>query len=70
MSDMMATLRANRTMLILVGAALLAAYVWYFLDGTKATSILRFAWSFSIPLVLGALTGIIGERSGLSLIHI
>ena len=60
-----AFVRANRVMLLIVGTFLVAAYVWYALDATKATSILRFAWTFSIPLVLGALTGVVGERSGI-----
>lgn len=63
--SLVVSLRANRALLLIVGVVLVAAYVWYGVDGTKATSILRFAWSFSVPLVLGALTGVIGERSGI-----
>ncbi|MEY3408173.1 MAG: hypothetical protein RL038_1234 [Actinomycetota bacterium] len=43
---------------------LVAAYTFYFIDGVRSTTMLEFAWRFSIPLVLAALTGLIGERSG------
>lgn len=59
------SLKQNRTLALVVLAVVVAMYLWYAVDASKATSILRFAWSFSIPLVLGALTGIVGERSGI-----
>lgn len=43
---------------------LIAAYVFYFVDQTVATSMFANAWFFAVPLVLGALTGVVGERSG------
>lgn len=65
MNDLLDAVRKNRMMLLILAAVLVIGFAWYAVDGTKATSILRFAWSFSIPLVLGALTGIVGERSGI-----
>lgn len=49
----------------LLGAVTLAlAYVGNAVDPRDTTSILGFAWSYAVPLVLAALVGIIGERSG------
>jgi len=50
-----------------VGSALVllvGAYVFFFVNKTVATSMFQGAWFFAVPLVLGALTGVIGERSG------
>lgn len=55
----------KRTVLIAAVLCLVTIALWFIPDPNKVTSILRFAWTFSIPLVLGALTGIIGERSGI-----
>lgn len=60
----MGWLNRNR---VVVGSGLVllvAAYVFYFLNETVATSMFQGAWFFAVPLVLGALTGVIGERSG------
>ena len=40
------------------------AYVFYFLDAIKTTSVLVFGWGYAVPLVLAAMVGIIGERTG------
>ena len=50
-----------------IGAVIVAAaYAYYFLgDSAKAVSILEFSWRFAIPLVLAAMVGIVGERSGI-----
>jgi ABC-type uncharacterized transport system permease subunit len=40
------------------------AYALYFADEVKTESVLAFAWRFAIPLVLAAMVGVIGERSG------
>lgn len=45
-------------------AILVGAYIFYFTDANKAESMFSFAWSYAIPLVLAALVGVIGERSG------
>ncbi|WP_330476637.1 ABC transporter permease [Terrabacter sp. C0L_2] len=52
---------------ITVGAGLVilvAAYVFYAVNSNVATSMFSGAWFFAVPLVLGALTGVVGERSG------
>ena len=40
------------------------AYSLYFVDPVRTQSVLAFAWRFAIPLVLAAMVGVIGERSG------
>lgn len=63
-------IRNNRVAFIGAAVVLLACIVLTLVAGTdsdivrKTTSILRFAWTFAIPLVLAALVGVIGERSG------
>ncbi|GAA2502998.1 ABC transporter permease [Terrabacter carboxydivorans] len=52
---------------VTVGAGvviLVAAYVFYGINSNVATSMFSGAWFFAVPLVLGALTGVVGERSG------
>lgn len=52
---------------VTVGATvviLVAAYVFYGVNANVATSMFSGAWFFAVPLVLGALTGVVGERSG------
>ncbi|MFW5473340.1 ABC transporter permease [Knoellia sp. CPCC 206450] len=49
------------------GTALLvlaAAYVFYFINPNIAVSMFSNAWFLAVPLVLGAMVGVIGERSG------
>ncbi|WP_226344326.1 ABC transporter permease [Agilicoccus flavus] len=60
----MGFVRANRTGLAVALAVVVAAYVAYAVDGTLTSSLLGFAWSFAVPLVLAALVGVLGERSG------
>lgn len=43
---------------------LVLAYVYYFTDQTTSLSMYRYAWSYAVPLVLCALVGVVGERSG------
>ncbi|MFZ9694024.1 MAG: ABC transporter permease, partial [Candidatus Nanopelagicales bacterium] len=43
---------------------IIGMYWFYFVDAIRAESMLGFAWRYSIPLVLAAMVGIIGERSG------
>ena len=50
--------------LLAAGAALILAYVMYAIDPLRTASILGFAWSYAVPLVLAAMVGVIGERSG------
>ena len=40
------------------------AYGFYFWDSVRTTSILNFTLSYALPLILAAMVGIIGERSG------
>jgi simple sugar transport system permease protein len=57
-------LARNRVVLIVGLALLVAAYGFYFVDPRRSVSMIGFAWSYSIPLVLAAMVGVIGERSG------
>ena len=43
---------------------LVAAYVFYYAKNDIAPSMYASAWGYAIPLVLAALVGVIGERSG------
>lgn len=54
----------NRTMLFVTLAVLVAAYLFYYLKNDIAPSMYVSAWGYAIPLVLAALVGVIGERSG------
>lgn len=52
---------------VLVGSSLgllVAAYAFYALDASRTASILGFSWSYAVPLVLAAMVGVLGERSG------
>jgi simple sugar transport system permease protein len=62
---MIGWLNRNRTAVIIAAVVLVVGYGFWAMSPDKATSMLRFAWTLSIPLVLGALTGVIGERSGI-----
>jgi len=57
-------LKDNRKPLITLGLVTVIAYVFYFLDEIRTTSVMVFGWSYAVPLVLAAMVGIIGERSG------
>jgi len=54
----------NRTTLAIGLAVLVAAYVFYYAKHDIAPSMYGAAWGYAIPLVLAALVGVIGERSG------
>ncbi len=54
----------NRTTLIVTVVVLVAAYVFYYAKNGIAPSMYTSAWRYAIPLVLAALVGVIGERSG------
>ena len=54
----------NRTTLIVTVVVLVAAYVFYYAKNGIAPSMYASAWGYAIPLVLAALVGVIGERSG------
>lgn len=43
---------------------LVAAYAFYFANPNIAVSMFSNAWFLAVPLVLGAMVGVIGERSG------
>jgi simple sugar transport system permease protein len=57
-------LKRNRISVGSTAVILVAAYVFYAVNDTIATSMFKGAWFFAVPLVLGALTGVVGERSG------
>jgi len=57
-------LKDNRKPLITLGIVTVVAYVFYFLDEIRTTSVMVFGWGYAVPLVLAAMVGIIGERSG------
>ena len=54
----------NRKPIITLALVTVVAYVFYFLDEIKTTSVLVFGWGYAVPLVLAAMVGIIGERTG------
>ncbi|MEO7070946.1 MAG: ABC transporter permease, partial [Nostocoides sp.] len=54
----------NRSVTITTLVILVAAYAFYFINKTIAVSMIDFAWSFAVPLVLAACVGVMGERSG------
>jgi len=57
-------IKNNRKPVITLGLVTVIAYVLYFLDEIKTTSVLVFGWGYAVPLVLAAMVGIIGERTG------
>ncbi len=61
---MAAWVAKNRTTLTIGAAVLVAAYVFYYAKNDIAPSMFGAAWGYAIPLVLAALVGVIGERSG------
>jgi simple sugar transport system permease protein len=61
---MLEFIKDNRKPVITLGLVTVIAYVFYFLDEIKTTSVLVFGWGYAVPLVLAAMVGIIGERTG------
>ena len=61
---MLDLIKDNRKPVITLGLVTVIAYVFYFLDEIKTTSVLVFGWGYAVPLVLAAMVGIIGERTG------
>ena len=57
-------IKDNRKPVITLGLVTVIAYVFYYLDEIKTTSVLVFGWGYAVPLVLAAMVGIIGERTG------
>lgn len=55
---------ATLRLLVPIAVAIAATYVAYGIFGFKATAVLAFMVRYSTPLVLAALCGTIGERSG------
>ena len=54
----------NRTTLVLLAVVAVLAYAFYIVANDIAPSMFVAAWGYAIPLVLAALVGVIGERSG------
>ena len=61
---MTAWISRNRTTVVVGAVVLVAAYVFYYAASDIAPSMYASAWGYAIPLVLAALVGVIGERSG------
>jgi simple sugar transport system permease protein len=57
-------IRENKKPIITLLLVAIVAYTFYFLDEIKTTSVLVFGWGYAVPLVLAAMVGIIGERTG------
>ena len=57
-------IRDNKKPIITLLLVAVVAYTFYFLDEIKTTSVLVFGWGYAVPLVLAAMVGIIGERTG------
>ena len=57
-------IRENKKPIITLLLVAIIAYTFYFLDEIKTTSVLVFGWGYAVPLVLAAMVGIIGERTG------
>lgn len=57
-------IRENKKPIITLLLVAVVAYTFYFLDEIKTTSVLVFGWGYAVPLVLAAMVGIIGERTG------
>lgn len=55
---------ARRRRLTWAAVVLVLAYLAYVVDGQLTQSLLGFSWSYAVPLVLAALVGVLGERSG------
>ncbi|MET7951865.1 ABC transporter permease [Micromonospora sp. NPDC005324] len=64
MSGIVARLRRRPLTVGTSVLVLITAYVFYFVDQDVATSMCSNAWFYAVPLVLGALTGVVSERSG------
>ena len=54
----------NRGVVIASVVVLVAAYIFYYAANDIAPSMYVSAWGYAIPLVLAALVGVLGERSG------
>ena len=54
----------RRRWLLTAGLVLVVAYVAFAINPRMTQSLLGFSWSYAVPLVLAALVGILGERSG------
>ncbi len=57
-------IRENKKPIVTLILVAIIAYTFYFLDDIKTTSVLVFGWGYAVPLVLAAMVGIIGERTG------
>lgn len=57
-------LQRNKVWLATSLVVLIGAYVFYFANQTIAVSMFSYAWFLAVPLVLGAMVGVVGERSG------
>lgn len=57
-------LSEHRKGLSILAIVTIGFYAFYFVSPVKASSMLESSWRFAIPLVLAAMVGVIGERSG------
>lgn len=61
---MLKYLQLHKRTLVYTAVTLVVAYALYFKDPIRTQSVLISSWSYAIPLVLAAMVGVIGERSG------
>jgi simple sugar transport system permease protein len=57
-------IKTHKKTVIYTVLVLAVSYGFYFADAVKTQSVLVFSWRYAIPLVLAAMVGVIGERSG------
>ena len=56
--------RTKKPTILLTVGVVVALYIFWFVDHIKAESMLTSAWGYAVPLILAALVGVVGERSG------
>jgi simple sugar transport system permease protein len=54
----------NKIWLSTAVLVLIAAYAFWFVNPNIAVSMFSYSWFLAVPLVLGAMVGVVGERSG------
>lgn len=57
-------IKNNTWQLTLTAIVVIAAYAYYFTDVQTSLSMYKYAWTYAVPLVLCAMVGVVGERSG------
>jgi len=57
-------LKQHRMAVVLSAIVVVGMVVFYLVDHLRSTSMLASAWGYAVPLILAALVGVVGERSG------